>query len=124
MKIAVASEDGGAVSSHFGRCRCFVVFETADGRITGRETRAREGAGCGGEHGHHDPSHTHAGLVTLLEDCSAVLCGGMGWRAAEELKTHGIEPVILAEAMAPEEAARAFLDGTLRAAEGFCRGHE
>lgn len=124
MKIAIASEDGGSVSSHFGRSRCFVVFEAEDGRVAGHEVRAREGSGCaGGEH-RHDPPHTHEALVTLLADCDAVLCGGMGWRAAEELKAHGIEPVIMAEPMAPEAAAQAFLDGTLRTAPGFCRGHD
>ena len=39
MKIAVASEDGVGISHHFGRSRCFLIFETEDKRITGQSSR-------------------------------------------------------------------------------------
>ncbi len=33
MKIAVASDDGKIISSHFGRTRGFVIFEIENGEI-------------------------------------------------------------------------------------------
>ena len=39
MKIAVASEDGVSISHHFGRSRCFLVFETQDKQIVGQSLR-------------------------------------------------------------------------------------
>ena len=33
MKIAVASIDGVSISRHFGRSRCFIVFDVENGEI-------------------------------------------------------------------------------------------
>ena len=76
-----------------------------------------------GEH-HHDQPHSHADIVAALHDCQVVLCGGMGWRAAEELQANGIRPVAVDAATAPEQAVQDFLDGELKATTGFCRCHE
>ncbi len=132
MKIAVASSDGAAISSHFGQSRCFIVFDVADGKVAGREVRANtftahaKGECTGSADGahHHDHAHSHAEVVAALEGCDAVLCGGMGWRAAEDLKAAGIRPLVVADGYTPETAVRAFLDGTLQVAAGFCRCHE
>lgn len=37
MKIAVASDDGKIISSHFGRTRGFVIFD-----VEGKEIKSRE----------------------------------------------------------------------------------
>ena len=37
MKIAVASADGTTLSPHFGRSTCFIVFDTNDGKVIGKE---------------------------------------------------------------------------------------
>jgi predicted Fe-Mo cluster-binding NifX family protein len=39
VKIAVASEDGVNISHHFGRSRCFLVFEIQDQQVIGRSLR-------------------------------------------------------------------------------------
>jgi predicted Fe-Mo cluster-binding NifX family protein len=131
MKIAVPSTDGVSMSAHFGRSTCFIVFTIADGKIASREVRdntftphARGQCEDGAEH-HHDSAHTHADVVTALSDCQAVLCGGMGRRAAEELAAAGIRPlVVAADELTPDQAVQALLDGTLRPTGPFCRCHE
>ena len=130
MKIAVASPDGVSVSPHFGRSRCFIVFDVVEGRLAGREVRDNtytahaRGECAEGEH-HHDQPHSHASIVAALADCQAVLCGGMGWRAAEELKANGIRAVVLGDAgLTPEQAVQALLSGTLGQTGSFCHGHE
>jgi predicted Fe-Mo cluster-binding NifX family protein len=128
MKIAVASPDGATVSSHFGRSACFIVFEMSEGRIVGRETRdntytafAKGECNGQGEHHHVGEAHSHATVVNALRDCQAVLCGGMGRLAAEELQASGVQPVVLDAELTPEAAAMAFATGKLQSAGSFCR---
>lgn len=129
MKIAVASPDGVSISQHFGRSRSFIVFDVAEGKVTARELRdntytAHAKGECNeGEH-HHDQPHSHADIIAALQDCQVVLCGGMGWRAAEDLQAKGIRPVVVDPVLAPDQAAQAFLDGKLQPGSGFCRCHE
>jgi predicted Fe-Mo cluster-binding NifX family protein len=132
VKIAVASVNGSDISSHFGQSRCFIIFDAADGKIAGREVRdntftahAKGECAGGADAAHrHDHAHSHAEVVAALEGCDAVLCGGMGWRAAEDLKGAGIRPVVVADGYTPETAVQALLDGSLKVAAGFCRCHE
>ncbi|MGQ9607501.1 MAG: NifB/NifX family molybdenum-iron cluster-binding protein [Thermogutta sp.] len=130
MKLAVASLDGVNISPHFGRSRCFLIFEVESGKIVGRSVRentftAHAHGDCGGgddrhEHGRHD----HAHVVAALQDCQAVICRGMGWRAAEELKQRGIETLVVPGELSPEEAVAQFLTGALTSGDNFCRCHE
>ena len=139
MKIAVATLDGTSISPHFGRSAGFLVFEIAGGNIVCVETRdnthtAFAKGECAGHEEHHPEgrpgasgegeTHSHADVVNALKDCGAVLCGGMGWRAAEELKANGIQPVVVEAELSPEEAVAAFLSGKLKPSRGFCRCHE
>ncbi len=128
MKIAVASEDGVFISQHFGRSRCFLVFEVEGQKILDHSVRdntftahARGECQEGVEHNHH---HGHGAIVEALKDCEAVLCYGMGWRAAEELKQNGIQAFLVPAEMSPEEAVSKHLSGDLGAAGSFCRCHE
>ena len=129
MKIAVASSDGVSISQHFGRSQCFIVFDVAEGKVTSREVRDNtytahaKGDCAGGDH-RHDQHHSHAEVIAALSDCQVVLCGGMGWRAAEDLKSNGIQALVIGLPTTPEQAVQSYLDGTLKAASGFCRCHE
>ena len=133
MKIGVASYNGKIISKHFGRSRYFVIFEIEDGKIIGQENRENtftahaKGECDEGEH-HHGPGqghHSHAGIVGALHDCEAVLCYGMGWRAAEDLKVAGIKACIMTEERTMEQAVQAYIDGKLQPSEEFyCRCHE
>lgn len=144
MKIAAASSDGERLSEHFGRSACFVVFTVTDGRITDAQVRSNtaghhhdggKDAGShpphGACHGHHDEPghseahvrHSHAGLLNLLCDCEAIICGGMGPRAATDLKRHGIKPVIAAAPLSAREVVEAYLAGTLQTTGATCSHH-
>ncbi len=131
-KIAVPSDDGVTIAAHFGRSACFVVFDTEDGRVTGKEARANSAGGahhgeCHGgahEHGHeHGHGHNHETMGQTLRDCDAILCLGMGWRAAEALKAFGVEPLMVRTELPAQEAVEAYLAGTLPVGESFCRCH-
>ena len=127
MKIAVASMDGVSMSPHFGRSTCFIVFDVAEGKVIGRKTRSNAYTAfakgeCTGEH-QHDQAHSHADVVGALSDCKAVLCRGMGRRAAEDLLAKGIQPVVVEAESPPEDAVTAYLSGELRGAGTFCRCH-
>jgi predicted Fe-Mo cluster-binding NifX family protein len=129
MKIAVASSDGTNISPHFGRSSYFLIFDVVNGRIVGKEQRpntftAHARGECRGEQTHDHGTHSHASVVEALSDCKAVLCYGMGWRAAEALGREGIQAFVLGEECTPEGAVTLFLDGQLPpASQGFCRGH-
>ncbi len=134
MKIAVASIDGTSVSQHFGQSRFFIVFDVADGKVVGREVRDNtftphaqgqchgHGHEHGAEQGHHE-GHSHAAVVGALQDCQALLCRGMGGRAATELQAGGIRPLVFVDDLSPEEAVSQLVAGTLKAASTFCRCH-
>jgi predicted Fe-Mo cluster-binding NifX family protein len=130
MKIAVASSDGTSLSPHFGRSSSFLIFDVVDGKIVGKEVRgntftAHARGECRGEQTHRHGAHDHASIVEALSDCSAVLCYGMGWRAAEALSQGGVQPYLLDERCTPEDAVALFLEGKLPPASGrFCRCHE
>ena len=128
-KIAVPSDDGTLIAAHFGRCAFFLVFETEDGRAVRKEVRANgQGGGepgqCHGAEGHdHAHGHNHATMADTLYDCEAILCGGMGWRAADALKACGIEPLMVQTNLPAQEAVEAWLAGSLATGKGFCQCH-
>lgn len=124
MKVAVASADGLSISHHFGRSQCFMVFEV-DGENIGKSTvrpntfTAHAKGECDGGHGHHDEPHSHSAIVEALKDCDAVLCYGMGRRAAEDLNQNGIKPFVIDGEVTPREAVQQFVAGRLKRASGF-----
>ena len=126
MKIAVALNDGVAISKHFGRTSTFMVFEIDGHRIRGEETRSDISAAhadgeCEAEHTSHNDSHSHDEVIEALHDCQVILCRGMGWRAAGELVRHGINPLVIEGDLSPREAVEQYIAGKLKPAPGFCR---
>ncbi len=133
MKIAVASTNGQDVSPHFGRSACFVVFDLHEGLVNGREVRpnaftAHALGQCHG-HGHgHGEGHGHGGghgmghgaVVAGLSDCSVLLCGGMGRRAAVDLQAAGIAPHVVPPGLDADAAVAAWMKGALPETGGFC----
>jgi len=132
MRVAVASEDGVSISHHFGRSRTFLVFEVEGQQIVSRSVRnnsftahargeCQEGQSPEQHHAHEQ--HGHGPVAQALQDCDVILCYGMGWRAAEDLKQKGIQAFVLQGEMSPEDAVTAYLAGGLGPAGGFCRCH-
>jgi predicted Fe-Mo cluster-binding NifX family protein len=128
MRIAVASMDGTSISQHFGRSSCFIVFEVENGKTKSKTIRDNTSTAfiqgnCHGE-GHTHQPHSHSGIIRVLADCEAVLCYGMGWRAAEDLNKNGIKSFLLDSECSPEEAVSLFLRGELKPGDNqFCRCH-
>jgi len=130
-RIAVPSDDGTYIAPHFGRSASFIVFEIEDGKITRKEVRTNNQGGaqhgeCHGADSHdhsHGHGHNHTTMGEILQDCETILCLGMGWRAAEALKTFGIEPLMIQTDLPAQQAVEAYLAGTLPTSTGFCCCH-
>ena len=121
MKIAVPTNDGSSISEHFGRSAGFLIFEIENARITSREMKENLGQ-CTGDHAGDAGAHSHAAILPALAGCEVVICGGMGGRAAEALKTAGIREVVMAGPGPAQAAVEAYLRGELRpSGQGFCR---
>ena len=127
MKIAIATMDGVSVSQHFGQSKGFVVIEAEGIDVRSREFRTNNHTPhaqglCNHDGPHQHGTHSHGNILELLQDCSVVLCGGMGRGAAQALRSHGIEPIILAAPLSADEAAAAYLEGTLKPLQsGLCK---
>jgi predicted Fe-Mo cluster-binding NifX family protein len=124
MKIAVATENEKSVSQHFGRAPYFVVLTVEEGKIVGKERRAKAGhhtfaaheppkLAPGEKHGYEAGSEVrHADIAEALSDCQVLLAGGMGWGAYESMKGYGIEPIVT-DIENIDEAVRLYLAGKL-----------
>jgi len=122
MKIAIPVS-GGRLSPHFGRCESFALIEADPGtkQIQGQQLVA-------------SPPHERGAFPAMLAQhgVTHLLVSGIGWRALELFRQHGIEVVTGAPPDAPEDVVRAFLDGTLESGEcpcdhderHGCSGHE
>ncbi len=127
MRIAVPTNDGATISEHFGRSAAFLVFEVENGQIKNREWRRNTGRhvheeGTCGHTSEGHGTHSHAGILSALSGCATVICGGMGMRAAEALKSAGVTPVVTAVPASVEDAVTAYLNGELAKSTGeYCR---
>lgn len=106
MKIAVASDDEVNISQHFGRASHYVILTVEDGRVVGRETRAKAGhqtfaaheppkLAPGERHGYDAGSEVrHESMAEAIRDCQVLIAGGMGWGAYESMGEQGIETIV------------------------------
>ncbi len=98
MKIALITDDGKSISQHFGRAPYYLVVTLEDGKEVNRELRPKQGhnqflqAGehaehsAGQEHGRDNDSHEkHISMTDTIQDCAALICGGMGYGAYESM---------------------------------------
>ena len=128
MRVAVPSEDQTTIAMHTGRARGFLIIdisgeksEIVEYRLNGfthhRQSQAdhHHGQNCGhhGEsHGGHGSHHSHIGLLLALDDCQAMLAGGMGPRLVQDLVTAG-KKVYLSSERTIERAAADLMQGKL-----------
>ena len=124
MKIAAISDDGVAISQHFGRAPLYVVITVEEGKVINKETRDKAGhhtfaahpppdLAPGERHGYEAGSQVrHANMAEAISDCQIVLAGGMGWGAYESMKSYNIEP-IATDVKNIDEAVQLYLDGKL-----------
>lgn len=113
MKLAVASDDGVTIASHFGRTRGFVVFETSDQEIENQEYRSNTFTGhARGLEGVSHAADRHGPILEALKDCQAVISHGMGQRIYNDLRRTEIEAFITDERDA-RKAVELYLKGEL-----------
>ena len=127
MRIAIPTDDGVSVAAHFGRSAAFLIFSVEDGLIQSQELRPNAGQhshvpGACQTGAHPDGGHDHGRIIDSLSGCEVVICAGMGWRAAEALKSNGVKQILMTEAGPAADAVSAYLAGTLASgSDGFCR---
>lgn len=124
MRVAVITDDGQTISQHFGRAPYYLVATVEEGKITQREMRDKLGhqhfaaEGHGHEEEGHAHGHTpaadsrHGRMAQAIEDCEAVVCGGMGSGAYQSMLSRGIRPVVT-DLTSIDEAVLAYARGTL-----------
>ena len=124
MKIAAISEDGATISQHFGRAPLYVVVTVEDGKIVNKENREKAGHHNFAGGGHHETQpgerhgydagaqSLHATMAQSIDDCQALLAGGMGWGAYESLKSRNIETVVT-DVENIEQAVNLYIQGKL-----------
>ena len=60
MKIAVASNDLKHVTGHLGRCKSFIIYDTADGKVIDREIRQNTFTHHAQQGHHHGEGNGHS----------------------------------------------------------------
>jgi predicted Fe-Mo cluster-binding NifX family protein len=109
-KIAVVTEDGQKISSHFGMAPYYQVFTVNGEQILAEEQREKSNHA---QHPHdHDHQH-HAGghmeMFSPIQDCKVLLCGGMGMPAYQKAEANGLEVVLTGGEI--QTAVEAYLKG-------------
>jgi predicted Fe-Mo cluster-binding NifX family protein len=124
MKIAAISDDGITVSQHFGRAPYYLVVTVEDGKVVSKEKRDKAGhhTFAAGQHPETEPGERHgydasaqsrhATMAQTIDDCQALIAGGMGWGAYESLKNRGIETIVT-DVKNIEEAVILYAEGKL-----------
>jgi predicted Fe-Mo cluster-binding NifX family protein len=124
MKVAAISDDRITVSQHFGRAPYYIVLTVEDGKIVSKEQRDKAGhhtfasghhpeTAPGERHGYDIGAQSrHATMAQTIDDCQALIVGGMGWGAYESLKSYGIEAIVT-DIKNIEEAVKLYIEGKL-----------
>jgi len=108
MRYAVPLVEG-KLSMHFGHCEEFALIDTNDGEITGMNRVV-------------PPAHAPGVLPAWLADQGAdvIIAGGMGSRAQNLFRRHGIEVVVGAPVDEPEALVGMHLAGALATGDNVC----
>lgn len=127
--IAVATDDGETVSSHFGRAQYYEVLNFSNGKVTKRERREKAGHHSfapieGGEGHHNSDAHEqrHQTMVSPIRDCQAVVVRGMGQGAVEHLRQANLLPILTA-LHTIDDVIGAVASGTLSSEPGRIHQH-
>ena len=113
MKVAVASDDGTTIASHFGRARGFIVYQIDDAEVKHREYLLNTFTGhARGLSGAGHAADRHGPILDALKGCEAVISHGMGRRIHDDLRAAGIEAYIVDETD-PEQAVELYLTDAL-----------
>ena len=123
MKIAAITEDGMAISQHFGRAPLYLIVTVEDNKVVSKETRTKSGhhtfaahhteLAPGERHGYDAGAQTrHASMMENIADCQVLIAGGMGWGAYESLKSRNIQAIVT-DVGTIDEAVKLYLEDKL-----------
>lgn len=91
VRIAVASDTGELIDTHFGHASEFRIFDVSESSLSLVETRQVEKYCSGIEHCDDQPL---AGHIKALHDCQQVLCARIGMDPWQSLEKAGITPSV------------------------------
>jgi predicted Fe-Mo cluster-binding NifX family protein len=142
VKIAIPTDDGKTVASHFGRAGYFMIVELQDGKEIARrlsenlharghghhghhehheEHENHEGYGHGWHHGNHSfgegHHHGHEDVFASTGEIQAVIAVRIGPHMFEDLKERGIEIYLVQPGTDIDEAISKLASGELRRIE-------
>ena len=108
MKIAFVTDDGRTICSHFGRATYYLIVTVEDGKEVKREMLDKIGHrhfAAQGEQHEHQQHHSegsgldassrsrHTRMLAVVEDCEALIGGGMGTGAYLSMRAANITPL-------------------------------
>ena len=108
MKIAIPLVSG-KLSSHFGHCDQFGIYEIEENKIVSTKME-------------NPPGHEPGALPKWLKEngVTLVLAGGMGSRAQNLFESFGIHVSIGVPSWEPEEIVKAYLEDKLPQGNNIC----
>jgi nitrogen fixation protein NifB len=84
LRVAVSSETGRLVDSHFGKANTFMIYEVSEDEIRHLEDREVDAEWEPGN------SPRSASRVKVIADCDAVVTSRIGTHAQDSLAEHGV----------------------------------
>ena len=119
--VAFVTDDGTAISAHFGRALYYEVIALQEGKVAERKRLDKAGHHTSGSKDHgghnedsgHHQDHKHAVMTAPLSGVDVLIARGMGMGAHQHLLASGIQP-ILTDARTIDEAIEQFVAGTLQ----------
>ena len=108
MRIAVPTAEG-KLCMHFGHCQQFVLVDMEGEEATNVEALT-------------PPAHAPGVLPEWLKEQGAnvIIASGMGMRAQNLFTQNDIIVVVGASILEPEELAKQYVSGTLKAGDNVC----
>ena len=108
MRVAVPTAEG-VLCSHFGHCEKFALLAIEDGQIVNVDWLT-------------PPPHEPGVIPKWLaqQGANTIIAGGMGSRAQGLFQGFGIEVVVGAQNLTPEQLVQQYLAGTLQTGENVC----
>lgn len=110
MKIAIAT-DKGKVSSHFGHCEGFIVYEVDKDKVTNRESVP-------------NPGHKPGFLPVFLKEkgINVIISGGMGVKAQQLFSDNDIQVIVGATGDC-DQVIKEYINGNLESTGEVCEEH-
>ncbi len=123
MNVCFPTDDGLAISRHFGQAIYFKVFTLENNQVVSVELRPKAHH-THGEHGQEHEQGIHPGqlMFQAISDCQVLICGGMGMPAYNRALAAGME-VFLTPQTSIDEALQAYQAGKLVSELGLMHDH-